>query len=160
MWLFCWWRRYKSHGMDGAHMKHMEMKLHMGRSWILRKIRWLRICMLQKNTGIMFCECIKWCQDGIIEKDPAGYYHGNEYQYTQRLFCGAGNYSPIQMNENQHIAAENGFEYGYMTMVEAQVTNSSVAESMWGIARNSERPDKAMEFCESFCTVMQRLPIL
>ena len=33
-----------------------------------------------------------------------------------------------------------------MTMVEAQVTNSSVAESMWGIARNSERPDKAMEF--------------
>lgn len=50
------------------------------------------------------------------------------------------------MNENQHIAAENGFEYGYMTMVEAQVTNSSVAESMWGIARNSERPDKAMEF--------------
>ena len=51
-------------------------------------------------------------------------------------------YSPIQMNENQHIAAENGFEYGYMTMVEAQVTNSSVAESMWGIARNSERPDK------------------
>lgn len=88
----------------------------------------------------------KWRQDGIIEKDPADTTSGNEYQYTQRLFCGVGNYSPIQMNENQHIAAENGFEYGYMTMVEAQVTNSSVAESMWGIARNSERPDKALEF--------------
>lgn len=88
----------------------------------------------------------KWRQDGIIEKDASDTVNGNEYQYTQRLFCGAGNYSPMQMNENQHIAAENGFEYGYMTMGGVRITNSSVTETMWGIARNSERPDKAMDF--------------
>lgn len=88
----------------------------------------------------------KWRQDGIIEKDATDTSSSTDYQYAQQLFCGQGDYTPEQMINNQVSAAQNGFEYGYMTLVDANITNSSVTEYMWGIATNSERPDKAMDF--------------
>ena len=86
----------------------------------------------------------KWRQDGIIAKDATDTSSSTDYQYSQQLFCGQGDYTPQQMNDNQVVAAQNGFEYGYMTLVDSSITNSTATEYMWGIATNSERPDKAM----------------
>lgn len=88
----------------------------------------------------------KWRQDGIIAKDATDTSSSTDYQYSQQLFCGQGDYTPQQMNDNQVVAAQNGFEYGYMTLVDSSITNSTATEYMWGIATNSERPDKAMDF--------------
>ena len=88
----------------------------------------------------------KWRQDGIIAKDATDTTSSTTYQYSQQLFCGQGDYTPEQMVNNQVTAAQNGFEYGYITLVDASITNSTLTEYMWGIATNSERPDKAMDF--------------
>ena len=54
----------------------------------------------------------KWRQDGIIAKDATDTSSSTDYQYSQQLFCGQGDYTPQQMNDNQVVAAQNGFEYG------------------------------------------------
>ncbi len=53
-----------------------------------------------------------------------------DYQYSQQLFCGQGDYTPQQMNDNQVVAAQNGFEYGYMTLVDSlSITNSTATNT-------------------------------
>ncbi|MBO4510922.1 MAG: hypothetical protein J5718_06225, partial [Lachnospiraceae bacterium] len=56
-----------------------------------------------------------------------------------------GDLSP-QLDSNYAASAKNnGFEIGTFRMVSPKITNATVTEYMWGIAVNSERPDKAMD---------------
>lgn len=134
--LMTWLYPYEAYGSEAAYGAVMDSskKLQVENLYATEEYKDYVLRMLQ------------WRKDGILEKDMADTTNGSEYQYAQRLFCVAGNYTPAQMTENQYLAGENGFEYGYMTIEGARINNSSVSEYMWGIARNSERPDKTMDF--------------
>ena len=54
--------------------------------------------------------------------------------------------NPEQLASWGSSAASAGFEIGSSMLVEPTITNSAITEYMWGIATNSERPDKAMDF--------------
>ncbi len=87
----------------------------------------------------------KWRQDGIIRKDSTDNTSAQDYFNAQQIFCYPGDLTP-QLDANYSATAKNnGFELGTMQMVEPKITNASVTEYMWGIAVNSERPDKAMD---------------
>lgn len=85
----------------------------------------------------------QWRQDGIIKKDATDTTSATEYMKAGKLFGVAGDNSPTLM---ANYAADYDFEPGFMQIVEPKINNSSVTEYMWGIAQNSERPDKAMDF--------------
>lgn len=85
----------------------------------------------------------KWRQDGIIQKDATDTTSATEYVQAEQLFGSVGDNSPTLMTNDR---ANYDFEPGFMQIVEPKITNSSVTEFMWGIAQNSERPDKAMDF--------------
>lgn len=85
----------------------------------------------------------QWRQDGIIEKDSTDTTSVSEYLAAEQLFGSVADNSPTLITND---AANYDYEPGYMQIVEAKITNSSVTEFMWGIAQNSERPDKAMDF--------------
>lgn len=88
----------------------------------------------------------KWRNDGIIQKDSTDATPSQDYFNAQQLFCYTGDLNP-QLNGNYAAAAANsGFELGTLQLVEPKITNSSTTEYMWGIAANSERPEKAMDF--------------
>jgi putative aldouronate transport system substrate-binding protein len=84
----------------------------------------------------------KWRQDGILQKDATDTNAAQTYVEAGTLFC-----TPSSINQSlkaQYAAAYN-FDVGWMQMTDYEVSNSSVTEYMWGIASNSERPDKAMD---------------
>lgn len=88
----------------------------------------------------------KWTKDGIQPGDPTDTNTAQDYFNAQKLFSAV-----ISVNEEQKVmwgsqAAQNGFEVGYAELVGPTQNNSTVTEYMWGIASNSERPDKAMDF--------------
>lgn len=87
-----------------------------------------------------------WTQDGIQPGDPTDTNDGQSYFNAGKLFCLTANITPEQEVTWGSQAAVNGFEVGFAQLVEPSITNSSVTEYMWGIASNSERPDKAMDF--------------
>lgn len=87
----------------------------------------------------------KWRQDGILQKDSTDATSAQDYFNAQQIFCYPGDITP-QLNTNYAATAiNNGFELGTMQMTDVKITNASVTEYMWGIAVNSERPDKAMD---------------
>ena len=84
----------------------------------------------------------KWRQDGILQKDATDTNAAQTYIEAGTLFC-----TPSSINQSlkaQYAAAYN-FDVGWMQMTDYEISNSSVTEYMWGIASNSERPDKAMD---------------
>lgn len=86
----------------------------------------------------------QWKQDGIIPGDPTDTNTAQSYFGAGQLFVGGA----MDMTEagNAQISAKYNFEVGYAQMYEPKITNTTVTEFMWGIASNSERPDKAMDF--------------
>lgn len=86
----------------------------------------------------------KWKKDGIIPGDPTDTTTAQDYFGAEKLFVGGA----CNINESQKtsIASKYDFEVGWSEMVAPTITNSNVTEYMWGIATNSERPDKAMDF--------------
>ncbi|MCI2049309.1 MAG: ABC transporter substrate-binding protein [Lachnospiraceae bacterium] len=88
----------------------------------------------------------KWRQDGILQKDSTDKTSAQDYFNAQQLFCYPGDITPQLDALYKAQAVNNGFEYETMQMVSPKITNASVTEYMWGIASNSERPDKAMDF--------------
>ncbi len=90
--------------------------------------------------------CFHWTQDGIQPGDPTDTNTAQDYLNAQKLFCATVNMNPEQRALWGSYGEQNGFEMGFAQLVEPKITNSTVTEFMWGIAINSERPDKAMDF--------------
>ncbi len=84
----------------------------------------------------------QWRQDGIIQKDTTDDTDAQSYFSAQQLFCAVINVNP----EQEVMWSSDEFETATAMLVEPAVTNSIITEYMWGIAANSERPDKAMDF--------------
>ena len=84
----------------------------------------------------------KWRQDGIIQKDATDTNAVQTYLEAGTALCTS---STINQQLKAQYAAAYDFEVGWMQMSDYEVSNSSVTEYMWGIASNSERPDKAMD---------------
>ena len=86
----------------------------------------------------------KWRQDGVLPGDPVDSTTAQEYFGGERLFVGGG--TSIDESNKSSIGAKYEFEVGWSQMVKPRITTAGVTEYMWGIAHNSERPDKAMDF--------------
>lgn len=86
----------------------------------------------------------KWKQDGIQPGDPTDTSPAQAYFEAGRLFVGG--VTNIDDINKANVGAKYDFEVGWSEMQEPKITNSTVTEFMWGIAANSERPDKAMDF--------------
>lgn len=84
----------------------------------------------------------QWRQDGIIQKDTTDDTDAQSYFRAQQLFCAVINVNPQQ----EVMWSSDEFETATAMLVEPAITNSMITEYMWGIAANSERPDKAMDF--------------
>ena len=88
----------------------------------------------------------RWTADGIQPGDPTDTNSAQDYLGAQKLFCTTVNINPEQEVVWGSQGAINGFEMGFAKLVEPTLTNTAITEFMWGIASNSERPDKAMDF--------------
>ena len=84
----------------------------------------------------------KWRQDGILQKDATDTNAAQTYLEAHSLLCTPSN---INQTLKAQYAAAYDFEVGWMQMSDYEISNSTTTEFMWGIASNSERPDKAMD---------------
>lgn len=84
----------------------------------------------------------QWRQDGIIQKDTTDDTDAQSYFRAQQLFSAVINVNPQQ----EIMWSSDEFETATAMLVEPSISNSMITEYMWGIAANSERPDKAMDF--------------
>lgn len=91
-------------------------------------------------------QAFHWKQDGIQPGDPTDTNTAQDYFNAQKLFCAVASVNPEQIVSWGSNAAQAGFEVGSATLVDPKLTNTAITEYMWGIASNSERPDKAMDF--------------
>ncbi|MFV0465272.1 MAG: extracellular solute-binding protein [Lachnospiraceae bacterium] len=87
-----------------------------------------------------------WRTLGLLPGDPTDTNTAQDYFNSSKLFAVVSDISEKTMVDARASAEAAGIEVGFMQMVEPKVTNSSLTEYMWGIASNSERPDKAMDF--------------
>lgn len=91
-----------------------------------------------------FClRMYRWKQDGIIPGDPTDTTPAQTYYGSQQLLTSAIDLNP---DYKTSYSSTNEFNVGYTSLVDPIITNSNITEYMWGIASNSERPDKAMDF--------------
>ena len=91
-----------------------------------------------------FClRMYKWRKDGLIPGDPTDTNSAQDYFNAEQLFS---NLTDFTEKLNSDYDSQASFDIGRMVMVQPKITNSSMTEYMWGIASNSERPDKAMDF--------------
>lgn len=88
----------------------------------------------------------EWARDGIMPGDPTDTNSSQDYFNAQSLFFLSGTMGPKQMANYSATAQNTGFEIGFSMLGDPQITNGYITEYMWGIAVNSERPDKAMDF--------------
>ncbi len=87
-----------------------------------------------------------WRQKGIIQKDSTDSNTPQDYFNAGQLFLNLDVFTPTEEANVATQAAANGFESGVVKLDVPEITNSVVSEYMWGIAVNSQRPDKAMDF--------------
>lgn len=87
-----------------------------------------------------------WRQDGLIQRDATDTNASADYFNAGQLAVNLDIYTPTEFASVAASAAANNIEIGCATLDTPAVTNSIVAEYMWGIASNSKRPDKAMDF--------------
>lgn len=85
----------------------------------------------------------KWRQDGLIGKDMTDDTTGQTYMAAQQVVVTMCKINPYLMQQD---GMNYNFTVGYCANVPATIAGSDVKEYMWGIAANSERPDKAMDF--------------
>ncbi|MCD8231554.1 MAG: ABC transporter substrate-binding protein [Clostridiales bacterium] len=83
----------------------------------------------------------KWNELGLQPGDPTDTTTAQDYYNAQQLFCVVATINPAQ----DVSFASDDFEVASASLVDAGISNTSVTEYMWGIAANSERPDKAMD---------------
>lgn len=84
----------------------------------------------------------KWTKAGIQPGDPTDTSTAQDYFNAEKLLTVVASINPEQkLNWSQYDV-----EAGWAFLVEPQLSNSFITEYMWGIAANSERPDKAMDF--------------
>lgn len=88
----------------------------------------------------------KWRQDGLLQKDATDTNAMADYFNAGQLAVNLDVYTPTEYALVAASASANDFEISYATLDTPAVTNGLVAEYMWGIASNSKRPDKAMDF--------------
>ena len=101
------------------------------------------------DTDLFKDYCIQafhWTQDDIQPGDPTDTNTAQDYFNAQSLFCVRVSINPEQIATWGATANTAGFEIGSAMLVEPVISNQSITEYMWGIATNSERPDKAMDF--------------
>ncbi len=84
----------------------------------------------------------RWNELGLLPGDPTDTSTLQDLYAAQQVWCGIGTITP----DNDLDWIYDGFETASATLVEPTKTNSTLTEYMWGIAANSERPDKAMDF--------------
>lgn len=85
-----------------------------------------------------------WTQKGYQKADPTDTNPAQSYFGAGQLFCVVSDDN--EMLRAQYAANNPDIEIGWMDLTDPAVTNQTVTEYMWGIASNSERPDKAMDF--------------
>lgn len=85
-----------------------------------------------------------WKQDGILSGDSTDNTAAQVYFSSGQLFCVVANID--YASQVNYGSSYSDMEVGYAYTTDPVVTNASVTEYMWGIASNSERPDKAMDF--------------
>lgn len=85
----------------------------------------------------------RWTEDGIQPGDPTDTNLSQDYFGAGQLFCVTANNNPEQWAS---WGAQSDFELGWANLVAPELTNAAITEYMWGIASNSKRPDKAMDF--------------
>lgn len=83
----------------------------------------------------------KWNAMGLQPGDPTDTSTAQDYFKAQKLFCAVVSVNP----EQEVMWNQNDFNVGYSILVDPVVNNTAITEYMWGIASNSERPDKAMD---------------
>jgi putative aldouronate transport system substrate-binding protein len=86
----------------------------------------------------------RWKKEGLQPGDPTDSNPGQAYFAAGQLFAVVSDINSTIMAQRQ--ADYKDFELGWVTLVEPVVTNATTTEYMWGIASNSQRPDKAMDF--------------
>ncbi len=87
---------------------------------------------------------LEWTQEGLQPGDPTDSNPAQSY-------FGAGQLFSVVSDINDSIKANvsssaSEFDVGWTVLVDPVVTNATITEFMWGIASNSDRPDKAMDF--------------
>ena len=94
-----------------------------------------------------YCEyCYRWRQNGEIKNDSTDSESSQSYIANGTCFCTASDLNPTQEANFYSTGQNNGFEIGFAYFTEPAVTASNVTEYMWGVATNSERPDKCVDF--------------
>ena len=88
----------------------------------------------------------EWARDGLMPGDPTDTNSSQDYFGAGSLFFLSGTMGPKSKATYSATAANSGFEVGFSILGSPQITNGYITEYMWGIAVNSERPDKAMDF--------------
>lgn len=90
-----------------------------------------------------FClRMYKWRQDGLIGADPTDTNSAQTYANSGQLLTMV---ATINEKNKAEYGAQTEDELGWCVMVEPKIGTAAVTEYMWGIASNSERPDKAMD---------------
>lgn len=87
-----------------------------------------------------------WRQEGLLQRDATDTSAPQDYFNAGQLAVTLDIYTPAEYASVAASLAANDIEIGCATLDTPAVTNSGVTEFMWGIASNSKRPDKAMDF--------------
>lgn len=86
--------------------------------------------------------CYNWTKNGIQPGDPTDTSTAQDYFNAEKLLTVVAAVNPEQRLQ----WSQTGVECGWAMLVDPSLSNSLISEYMWGIAANSERPDKAMDF--------------
>lgn len=86
----------------------------------------------------------KWKKDGIMTGDTTDTTTTQAYFKENKLFFNGCEVSPGAKSQNGSNYPD--INLGWTTIAPQKITNSTATAYMWGIASNSERPDKAMDF--------------
>ena len=104
-----------------------------------------RICNLYE-TDMFRDYCLRmwrWTRDGIQPGDPEDSTSSQDYFLDGKLFSMI---SRIDANTAFYMTQNVPSSMDYTCFSDPMITNSNLTEYMWGIASNSMRPDKAMDF--------------
>lgn len=105
--------------------------------------------MYATDTFRDFClRMDRWRREGILAKDATDTTPYLDYVKAQKLMVFMGNRDPQQWAEYKYEAENAGFELGYCAFTDPVISDRTVTAYMWGIAANSRRPDKAMDFLD------------
>lgn len=94
----------------------------------------------------------RWYRDGIMTKDTTDTNSVQDYFNAQQIFLDPAPVNPSETASLLSKAKSSGFEAAYCRTQDYVITNKLVQEYMWGIAVNSQNPEKAMDFLDYMYT--------